>query len=841
MPTVRVLAEAADPVTEATEDASEPIDLRADVLYSRQEGENGQLHRVFRWLTRNGMGRHFPGMPIGWYQQHQIHAIDVIVERAKAQNLPLDAFRVHKGEVEARGADRKWVRLVSTRTVFDEADRRSRGGAGEAEVAESDMDSCGCRTVKDPPGLTVSQVHAQLAQHGIVLRKKNEYGDFRVNFRGGGEGTAYYTPDLDDALATGLAMARARGAAAPIPTGLHEAGEATIDPTGDYALVQRMLKFFVLDQGLGHYVPNSAVPTGGVSATGSGIWSFYTRSDFGMRRPRREAPIRREVEDAYLRQVYAKRGVSEAGETGEADYNGWTNEETWAVNIAVTQQQPLYQQIIEHPAPFTSKTARAFVERVFPQGLAGFRVGPSSYGKVNWEEIAGHWNEIRRDVRNSSPGLNEAAAGEIISEATEYGVAWQQRRDGVWMARGTGGIYYMMPTPSGMYHTIWMADSGDQQDLGVHSFAAGAQAVARYTPNVSQTRGVSPDERILVRPRAAEASETQELRWERSGGGTGWRGEGRAGTYLLRHVLGKTAGTDDTGWWNLHVSGRQYGPYPSLDAAKQAAAHMDKLAVSEGASEAQDPARRRALELAWHALVQAGVRYTRLMPAESLPGEFRYDAYVDGSDTPVAIVNVHPDRTTVHLAGQRTRHYPSGFASEAAAPDGVAASDAMPVVEAGQVCRPWVRMEKDPQAYNACMKLAEKVGPIEGHERLYEICRQQMEREDVETYYAILFDTHLGLRAMSEIARGARDRVPTPMPDLARVALYQAVHYGAMGLAVAHCHPSGKARPSDADKQVTQAVEEACHAMGLLFVDHLVVGSKQYYSFKKKKIFKVDR
>lgn len=38
-------------------------------------------------------------------------------------------------------------------------------------------------------------------------------GEYRVNFRDGHEGTAYYTPDLDDAIGTGIAM----NAAHPVP------------------------------------------------------------------------------------------------------------------------------------------------------------------------------------------------------------------------------------------------------------------------------------------------------------------------------------------------------------------------------------------------------------------------------------------------------------------------------------------------------------------------------------------------------------------------------------------------------------------------------------------------
>ena len=53
--------------------------------------------------------------------------------------------------------------------------------------------------------MTQSEVKAKLAAVGISFRgRDNEY---RVNYRGGSEATAYYTTDLDDALETGRVMA----------------------------------------------------------------------------------------------------------------------------------------------------------------------------------------------------------------------------------------------------------------------------------------------------------------------------------------------------------------------------------------------------------------------------------------------------------------------------------------------------------------------------------------------------------------------------------------------------------------------------------------------------------
>lgn len=62
----------------------------------------------------------------------------------------------------------------------------------------------GTKPAKD--AATLEQARAQLAPLGVVLTKSD--GEYRVNFKGGAEATAYYTDDLNDAVGTGKAMAK---------------------------------------------------------------------------------------------------------------------------------------------------------------------------------------------------------------------------------------------------------------------------------------------------------------------------------------------------------------------------------------------------------------------------------------------------------------------------------------------------------------------------------------------------------------------------------------------------------------------------------------------------------
>jgi len=55
--------------------------------------------------------------------------------------------------------------------------------------------------------MTLKQAKAQLASIGVTVNK-TVHGEYRVSVVGGTEASAYYATDLDEAVATGIAMAK---------------------------------------------------------------------------------------------------------------------------------------------------------------------------------------------------------------------------------------------------------------------------------------------------------------------------------------------------------------------------------------------------------------------------------------------------------------------------------------------------------------------------------------------------------------------------------------------------------------------------------------------------------
>ncbi len=155
--------------------------------------------------------------------------------------------------------------------------------------------------------------------------------------------------------------------------------------------------------------------------------------------------------------------------------------------------------------------------------------------------------------------------------------------------------------------------------------------------------------------------------------------------------------------------------------------------------------------------------------------------------------------------------------------------------EAGEgPCLPWVKIARDPKRFRSCLANARAVGSIKGPQTFYDLVKEHMVQEDQEVFYVMLLDTQLQVRGISELARGARDRVLTPIPDVLRLPLVD----GAMAFAVAHNHPSGKVDPSKADKELTLAIQQAADAVGLHFSDHIIVVPDGYYSFREQGLLK---
>ena len=77
------------------------------------------------------------------------------------------------------------------------------------------------------------------------------------------------------------------------------------------------------------------------------------------------------------------------------------------------------------------------------------------------------------------------------------------------------------------------------------------------------------------------------------------------------------------------------------------------------------------------------------------------------------------------------------------------------------------------------------------------------------------------------LTQGGSKQTVVDVPILLKLALEKS----AQAVVVAHNHPSGQNRPSVEDEQITRRVKEGCKAIGIAFLDHIIIARGQYYSF----------
>ncbi len=64
-----------------------------------------------------------------------------------------------------------------------------------------------------------------------------------------------------------------------------------------------------------------------------------------------------------------------------------------------------------------------------------------------------------------------------------------------------------------------------------------------------------------------------------------------------------------------------------------------------------------------------------------------------------------------------------------------------------------------------------------------------------------------------------------------RLAFKEALQLGAVGIILAHNHPSGTLKPSQADIQLTKKLKLAGESLDIKVSDHLIITEKAYFSF----------
>ena len=129
-------------------------------------------------------------------------------------------------------------------------------------------------------------------------------------------------------------------------------------------------------------------------------------------------------------------------------------------------------------------------------------------------------------------------------------------------------------------------------------------------------------------------------------------------------------------------------------------------------------------------------------------------------------------------------------------------------------------------------EVAQQVAKISSSEDAFEILLPQMGDLQHEEFWILYLNNANKVMHTSQISKGG---ITGTLVDV-RIIMKEALEVGAIGLILAHNHPSGTLIASEADKKVTQKIKAAAEALDIRVLDHLIITQQKYYSFADNNI-----
>ncbi len=100
--------------------------------------------------------------------------------------------------------------------------------------------------------------------------------------------------------------------------------------------------------------------------------------------------------------------------------------------------------------------------------------------------------------------------------------------------------------------------------------------------------------------------------------------------------------------------------------------------------------------------------------------------------------------------------------------------------------------------------------------------------EPTEVFIVVMLDAKLKIIGDRVVSKGSLDRTPVHPREVFAPAIKELAH----SIVVAHNHPSGNTSPSSDDINLTRRLSQAGEIIGIKLLDHIIVGKKNYSSFK---------
>jgi len=128
---------------------------------------------------------------------------------------------------------------------------------------------------------------------------------------------------------------------------------------------------------------------------------------------------------------------------------------------------------------------------------------------------------------------------------------------------------------------------------------------------------------------------------------------------------------------------------------------------------------------------------------------------------------------------------------------------------------------------------------ITDFKKLYEVATKalKLDKAAEEYFYCIHTDVKNQIIGIHEVSHGSLTESIVHPREVFKAAILN----NAVGVFLVHNHPSGDTAPSTIDIDTTNRLKEAGKILGIVVLDHIIVGSKGYTSMLEKNLLWIDR
>ena len=127
---------------------------------------------------------------------------------------------------------------------------------------------------------------------------------------------------------------------------------------------------------------------------------------------------------------------------------------------------------------------------------------------------------------------------------------------------------------------------------------------------------------------------------------------------------------------------------------------------------------------------------------------------------------------------------------------------------------------------------AQKITKITSSQDVFELLQPKMGDLKHEEFWIVYLNNSNKVLQTAQLSKGG---ITGTLVDV-RLVMRQALELGAVALILAHNHPSGTLKPSNADKQITQKLKSAAKALDFKILDHVIITQIAYFSFADEQI-----